>query len=213
MLQVELSASVREKFGKGAMHRLREEGMTPAILYGLGTESLPIQLETKSFYQKLLKIHGRNAVVTLSLGKGKTHHVVIKDVQADPVRDTIIHADFYKIDIKKPKGFEVEINFTGTPKGVDLGGILMIEQRTVRLEAPPLDIPDSCSLDISGLGIGDKLSFSALDIEGDVRMVSEGDHVCVRVDAPSKEKEEGESLEVEAEEAGDTAEVTETTES
>ncbi len=210
MLQVELSASVREKFGKGAMRRMRDDGKTPAVLYGSGTKPLALQLETVPFYHELLHLHGRNAMVTLVLDNGETHHVLIKDVQTDPVRDTVVHADFHKIDIEKPKQFDVPVTFIGTAKGVDLGGRLIVEHQTVLLEGLPLDIPDDLKLDITELEIGDKKLLSALDIPGNVILIDDEELVCVKVAVPGKEPEDDEDLdeqvEVEAAEETEAAE-------
>ncbi len=190
MLQVELAASVRDQFGKGAMHRLRNDGKTPAVLYGPGSEPLALQLETARFYQELVYIQRRNAIVTLTLDNGETHHVLIKDVQTDPVRDSLLHADFYKIDIDKPRQFAVRVTFTGDSRGVDMGGRLIVEQRHVVLEGVPIDIPDTCELDITDLDIGDKLLMSALELPDNVTMVSDRDLVCVKVDVAARELEE-----------------------
>lgn len=201
MLQIQLSASVRNEFGKGAMRRLRSDGKTPAVLYGSDRESLALQLETKTFYQELLNIHRRNAIVTLTLDDGATHDVLLKDVQSDPVRDTLIHADFQKIDINTPKRFDVQVEFTGFAKGVDLGGTLLVEQRTVVLEGLPLDIPDSCMVEVSDLGIGDKLLVDSLELPDNVTLISDKDQVLVKVEVVVQEKEVEEVEEVEGEES------------
>jgi len=204
MLQIDLSASVRGEFGKGAMHRLRNDGKTPAILYGQGTDPIALQLETKILYQELLNLQRRNVVVTLSLDDGATHHVIVKDVQTDPVRDSLIHADFQKIDIEKAKQFVVPVEFVGSAKGIDLGGMLVIERNTVVLEGVPLDIPDSCQIDVSELVIGDQIMFDALELPENVVMISDKDQVCVKVNVLSQERTE-DDLEEEAEAETETA--------
>lgn len=201
MLQVELSASVRNQFGKGAMRRLRSEGKTPGVLYGQGVEPLPLALDTKTFYKELLYIQRRNAIVTLSLDNGQEHHVLIKDIQSDPVKDTLIHADFQKIDINKAKRFVVGIEYKGTPKGVDMGGVLMIEQNNVVVEGLPLDVPDNFQVDISDLKIGDKILLGSLELPDTINMVSGKERVCVRVDSAAKEKKDAEQEEAEMAEA------------
>jgi len=183
MLQVELSASVRNNFGKGAMRRLRGDGNTPAVLYGVHCEPIAIQLETNTFYKELLNIQRRNAVVTLALDNGDNHYVLIKDIQVDPVRDTLVHADFQKIDVNKPKCFGVDIKLSGTAKGVDVGGFLHVEQNSITLEGLPLDIPDFVELDISDLGIGDSYRLSSLELPANVTMISDKEQVCVKVDS------------------------------
>lgn len=205
MLKVELSASVRNQFGKGAMRRLRMDGKTPAVLYGAGTEPLALQLETTRFYQELVQLQRRNALVTLTLDNGDTHHVLIQDVQTDPVRDTLVHADFHKIDVNEVRQFAVQVTFTGIAKGVDLGGRLIIEHDTIVLEGLPTDIPDDCKLDVTDLDIGDKTLLSALELPESVTMLTDKDLVCVKVDVAAKEKEE----EIEDEEAMESEETEE----
>ena len=186
------------------MHRLRNDGKTPAILYGQGTDPIALQLETKILYQELLNLQRRNVVVTLSLDDGATHHVIVKDVQTDPVRDSLIHADFQKIDIEKAKQFVVPVEFVGSAKGIDLGGMLVIERNTVVLEGVPLDIPDSCQIDVSELVIGDQIMFDALELPENVVMISDKDQVCVKVNVLSQERTE-DDLEEEAEAETETA--------
>src|SRR5665647_3138869 len=89
MLQQEMSASVRKDFGKGAMRRLRMAGKTPGIIYGTGREPVALQFETLPLVKQLLKIRRRNAVITLNIEGDSSRHVLIKELQTDPVRDTL----------------------------------------------------------------------------------------------------------------------------
>jgi len=184
------------------------DGKTPAVLYGSGTKPLALQLETTLLYRELVQLRRRNALVTLTLDNGDTHHVLIKDVQTDPVRDTLIHADFQKIDINEVRRFAVPITFTGKSIGVDLGGRLIVENDTVVLEGVPMDMPDDCELDVTDLDIGDKTLLSALDLPGSVTMITDKDLVCVKVDVAAQEIEEEtedeEALESEAAEEEET---------
>ncbi|HKJ66219.1 MAG TPA: 50S ribosomal protein L25, partial [Desulfopila sp.] len=66
MLKIDMTASIRKETGKGAMRQLRLKGMTPAVVYGGGEEALPLKLETRPFYQQLLNIYRKNAIISLS---------------------------------------------------------------------------------------------------------------------------------------------------
>ena len=104
MIQVEMSAAVRNEFGKGAMRRMRAAGVTPAVVYGApGSEVQALQVNTKDFYKNLLMIQRRNAVLSITIDSGAVRHVLIQDVQADPVIiDRLEHADFiFSADILK----------------------------------------------------------------------------------------------------------------
>lgn len=181
MLQVDMSASKRESFGKCAMRRLRVSGNTPAVLYGKDKEALALQLETTPFLKSLFQISRKNAVVNLSINGGDTRHVMMKEIQTDPVNDALIHADFFEISLDTPKCFGVAIDFTGSAKGVDLGGRLVVHGAKIEIEGLPLDIPDSVSVDISDLDIGDSVQFSTIELPANVKMISDGSALCVGV--------------------------------
>ena len=181
MLQVDMSASKRESFGKCAMRRLRVSGNTPAVLYGNDKDTLVLQLETAPFLKSLFQISRKNAVVNLSIVGDDTRHVMMKEVQTDPVNDSLIHADFFEIDLDAPKVFSVFVELIGTAKGVDLGGRLVVHNANIMLEGLPLDIPDNVSLDISDLDIGDSVQLSSIELPANVKMISEGSSLCVEV--------------------------------
>ena len=116
MLQFDIDAKTRSTFGKGAARQLRRSGKTPAVLYGAGNQNLPLELETKPFTKTLLTIQAQNAVISLKILDSKdkrVHHVMVKEVQVDPVKDSLVHADFYEIDIEKPLTLSVPLKFTG----------------------------------------------------------------------------------------------------
>lgn len=182
MLQVEMSATVRSSLGKGAMRRLRVAGKTPAIVYGRGFTALPVELDSKVLMHKLLGIYRRNAIITLKIDGEGDRHVLVGEVQTDPIRDTLVHADFCAIDLQKPRRFKVPVVFSGVAKGVDLGGEMFIEHESVVLEGLPLDIPDECNLDVTNLKIGDHLNLGNIVLPDSLKLVSDAATVCVKVD-------------------------------
>lgn len=205
MLQIEMAASLRTTSGKGAMRKLRQNGMTPAVLYSKGSEGLSLQLETKSMTAQLLEISRRNAVITLKIEGEVDRHVLLKEVQAHPVKDTLVHADFYEINTAEARIFNVPISFTGNAKGIDLGGILNVFSETVQLEGKPFDIPDACEIDVSEMDIGDTISFSAITVPENIIMISDPKDNCVSVimagvSAADEEEGEEEAVEEAAEE-------------
>ncbi|MCK4839607.1 MAG: 50S ribosomal protein L25 [Desulfobulbaceae bacterium] len=191
MLQLEISANVRGSHGKGAARVLRSKGLTPAILYGSGTESVSLELDTKSFTKTLLGINRRNALINLDVLEGKkksTRHVVIKELQTDPIQDDLLHADFCEVSLEKPMILEVPIELTGKAKGVDLGGILQVSMVKVPMKGKILDFPDSLSIDISDLAIEDGLTCKDLTIDSKMEILAGDDSLVVFVADPAKVK-------------------------
>ncbi|MCF8055203.1 MAG: 50S ribosomal protein L25 [Desulfocapsa sp.] len=181
MLQVDMSASMRESFGKGAMRRLRVSGKTPAVLYGNDKDVLALQLDTKTFLKNLFKISRKNAVVNLSINGGDTRHVMMKEIQTDPVNDSLIHADFFEINLQAPKRFTVAIEYEGKAKGEDLGGEMVVHNSLIVVEGLPLDIPDVLSVDVSGLNVNESIHYSDIKLSESVTIVTAGSDLCVEV--------------------------------
>lgn len=187
MLQFDLAAQVRDTHGKGAARRLRMAGKTPAILYGNNTEAISLQMDTKELTHTLLKVQRRNAVYTMHVknaGGEICHHVMVKELQTEPVSDALVHADFCAISLEAPLVFTVPVNFVGKAKGVDLGGEMSIFVRSVVLKGRPLDIPEYLEKDISDLGVDEKYTCADLDIPANVELLSDKDAVCVSVSMP-----------------------------
>ena len=206
MIQQDMNAAIRQDFGKGASHRLRKDGLTPAILYGASENSVALSLDEKSLTKALLKLHGQNVVVNLHIEgeKGKKiHHVLIKDVQKDPISDTLIHVDFFEIPLDQEITLEVQMRYSGIATGVDMGGILNISAQTVKINGLPLDIPDEIEIDVSDLELGGQGFFCRdLVIPADVTLEEDPDRSCVSVIAPKAVVEEVEEEELEGEEEG-----------
>jgi large subunit ribosomal protein L25 len=184
MLQVNIESTVRTVFGKGPMRQLRMQDITPANVYSGGTEPVSLQFETAKLYKSLLFIHGRNAVVTLKIegdSKGE-RHVLVQEIQKAPITGSLLHVDFLEIDLNKAVKFTVPVEYTGTAKGVDLGGELQIFKETVQLRGCPLDIPDVIQVDITSLEQGGAgITYGDFPLPANVEMLEKGTTVCVAV--------------------------------
>ena len=204
-----MTAVVRQEFGKGAAHRLRRSGYAPAILYGKKSEPVALAMEAKTLTRDLMRLHGHNVVVSLDIEgeKGKKkHHVLIKDIQTDPVTDSVLHVDFLEIDLDREIILDVPMVYTGTAKGVDMGGILNIMAHTVRIKGMPLAVPDEITVDVTPLELTSHgITCGDLAIPENVTLEDEPDKVCVSVVAPKAvgEEEAGEEEAGEAEEGAE----------
>ncbi|CAG37462.1 50S ribosomal protein L25 [Desulfotalea psychrophila] len=181
MFQVEMTASVREAFGKGPMRRLRQQGITPAVVYGAGKAALPLQMDAKILMTQLLEFSRVNTVVSLSVDGQDAKNVVIAEIQSDPVTDALVHVDFCEIDLDQAREFTVPVTFEGTPKGVDLGGRLESHLTSVILKAKPLDIPNEFVINIADLAIDEQLTVADVALAENVVMVTPAARVMVAV--------------------------------
>ncbi|MCI5139518.1 MAG: 50S ribosomal protein L25 [Candidatus Electrothrix sp. AR1] len=184
MIQVDIPAAVRTVFGKGESRRLRMDKKTPAVVYSKGEEALALQFDEATLYKDLLFVHGRNAVITLDVegDSVEKRHVLIQEIQKDPVQEEVLHVDFLEIDLDSTRKFNVDLRLTGVAKGVDLGGELAVSKQSLVLQGRPLDIPDEIVVDITALERGGEgISCKDLAIPDNVKMLENPEAVCAVV--------------------------------
>ena len=213
MAENALVAEVRDATGKGVARKLRAAGRIPAVVYGKGTESKAISIDPSAL-QRVLQSGGAgmNTLIELSV-EGTTRTVLVKELQREPVRGRPIHTDFYLVDLEKKVEVSVPIHLVGRPQGVELGGILDHPLREIELECLPLAIPESVSVDVSELDVGQSVHVRDLELpEGasvrtDVNLAVASVIAPVVVEEPvaeeAEEGEEGEEAIAEGEEGAE----------
>ena len=181
-----LSATLREANGKGPARRTRTRDRVPAVLYGMGKDPVALSVDLKSFIHLLHGRAGEHAIVQLEVSEGADHNgpAMLKEVQHDPIRGNVIHADFLRIDLKKKIHTVVPVNLVGRSKGVLDGGVMDQQLRDVEVECLALDVPDAIELDVSELGIGDSFHVSDLKAPDNVSLITPGERAVVAVLAP-----------------------------
>ncbi|HTX54778.1 MAG TPA: 50S ribosomal protein L25 [Candidatus Baltobacteraceae bacterium] len=189
MATVDLKGELRSVVGKEGAKRLRRQQRVPAVVYG--RERGPVSVTINP--TELLKVleSGENVLINLSLGGdgGQTSLVILKELQRDPAKGRVLHADFQEVSVDRKIRVEVPLVMTGTPVGVkDKGGILEHTLRQLLVECLPLSIPERITVDVSGLDIGDALHVSDITVAEGIRILDEGARVMVSVIAPAAEE-------------------------
>src|SRR6266498_271548 len=154
---VALSATAREKTGKGAARQARFQKKVPAVIYGHGRATQTLMVDALALEKALTGIEPASTLIELSVD-GKTSRTLIREIQRHPLRPDIIHVDFYEIKSGEKITLKVPVHLVGTPDGVrNAGGVLDQVTREVEIEVLPEHIPDRVELDVSALKIGDSL--------------------------------------------------------
>ncbi len=176
MLKISMSGSPRENVGKKDAKALRNAGQVPCVLYGTG-EQLHFSIDAKSFDKLIFTPNTYMIELTID---GKVVKAILQDVQYHPTTDLVLHADFLQIVEGKAIKVAVPVTATGTAPGVIKGGKLVMAMRKVRVEGSEENIPDSISLDISNLEIGQGIKIKEIEMEN-VRFLDVPDNVVVAV--------------------------------
>jgi large subunit ribosomal protein L25 len=203
---IEIAAAPREVVGKAA-HRLATSGKLPAVLYGASVKPQAIELDRHDF-ERVLAAHGDGStLVHVSVAGGKPVNAIIKEVQHDRVRGTVLHVDFWAVKMTQKIAAAVPLHFVGDAAGVKAGGVLTHNFTEVHIEALPADLPEAIDADISGLEVGDSMSVADLVAPSGVTITSPAEEVICSVTPPTvaPEIEEAEHVE-EPEVMGETKE-------
>ena len=200
MSEVIVKAESRTEFGKNANRRLRVEGKIPGVVYGRGVESVSVAVDPADVIQILNSDSGRNTIFELVTDTSR-NDVLIKDLQVDPVKGALVHADFLCIAKDRVMEFQIPVEPVGIPEGVQThGGMLEVVLREISVECLPGDVPDQVQVDVTDLDIGSAIRVSELAIDKNkVKLISDPELVVLTV-VPPRVEEEPEVL-VEEEEA------------
>ncbi len=189
MAEITVQAEQRQEVGKGPNRRLRTQGRIPAVLYGPGLETLSVSVNLGDVDQILCSETGHNTIFKLQVGSNSTD-VLIRDYQLDPVKGTLLHADFQVVALDKKMTFAVPVQTLGTASGVTAGGVLDIVLREIELECLPTDVPDHIPVDVTELEIGDSVRVEALQIDrSKINILSVPDLVILSIVPPQVEEE------------------------
>ena len=204
MGEISISVKMRHAAGKSANRKLRAEGRVPAIVYAKGKDPVSVSLNPVQLERKIKASHaGINTLFDLegdSEIDGRT--VMVKELQRDPIRGAMVHADFHEIDLTQRIQVAVPICLVGEAPGVSMGGVIEHTLRELALSCLPGAIPDGVSADVSSLELDQSPHVSDLQLPEGVELMVDESRSVVSVVVPrvieEAEPEEGEVAEGEA---------------
>ncbi|MDP9069381.1 MAG: 50S ribosomal protein L25 [Actinomycetota bacterium] len=190
MAEVKLEVTKREGTGKGAARRSRFAGKVPGVVYGRGMDPVAVEVDRRQFVQALQTDAGMNVLLGLKID-GQSITTLAREIQRDPVRGTLLHADFVKVDLNVEVEAEVPVHLIGgeDSPGVRGGGVLEQPLFTVTVRALPADLPESIDADASGLDAGHALRISDLSSARTFEFVQDPETVVASIAQAVSEEE------------------------
>ena len=185
-----LTVLPREITGK-KVSTLRRDGITPVHLYGSGIESQALQADT-AIIGKVITQAGTNVPINVVIeGQDSENICFVREVQFHPVTERLVHVDFIKVDVTKTIRADVPIAIEGIAPAVrNLGGTLLQPLQSVTVEALPMDIPISYTLQADMLvDFETNLYVRDLEISESVEIINDDDDLVAGVVAPRIERE------------------------
>jgi large subunit ribosomal protein L25 len=185
MPDITLAAEVGRPLGSAASRRLRRAGKIPAIVYGHGTEPVPVSVTAHDLRLALSGESGTNALLSLQAGD-QTFLTLARALQRHPVRGTISHVDFQIVRRDEVIAAEVPVVLVGEAVEVHHGDGLVDQLLfSLTVNARPADIPTALEVDVSSLVIGASLRVADLSLPAGVTTDTDPD-VAVAVGQPPR---------------------------
>lgn len=170
---------------------LRAAGQIPAVVYAPDIESESISISAQEF-EKVYREAGESTLIELKIeGVTEPRTVLIHDMQMAPVKDEVLHIDFYKITEGQELSTAIALEFVGVAPGVKAGGTLMTQRDSIDVTCLPKDLVDHIEVDLSVLAeIGDTIHISDLNIPAGITVDGDAELLVATIVAPKEESEE-----------------------
>ena len=203
-----LDANIRDNKTKGELNSIRNTGNVPAIVYGGKDQNEKISISKKLLKILIQKENFLSNIITLVVN-GKPQNVLPREIKHHILSDEPTHVDFLRVLPGVKIKIEVPVNFINHEKspGLKRGGVLNIVRRKVELKCPSEKIPESLTIDLDGIDIGESFKISSVKLDNDVVPTIQGrDFVIATLAAPTVMKEPEKPAEAEAAEGEEGAE-------
>ena len=169
MREFSINGSVRANLGKKATKEVRKNGLVPCVMYGEKRDEngLPVATHFVVNEKEINKIYFTPHVYLVNINiDGEEHKATVKEVQCHPVKDNVLHVDFYEVVANRPIVVGVPIAPKGLAEGVRAGGKLMAMIRKINVKATYDLIPEKLDIDVTSLGLGKSIKVADLSFEG-----------------------------------------------
>ena len=183
MKEINIKGTARTEFGKKSARALRKTDAVPCNLYGNmkneNGESISLPFTTTNAELRNLIYSPDIYAVNLDID-GKSYKAVMREIQFHPVKDNVLHVDFYEVNDVHTIVMEVPIKLNGLAEGVKAGGRLAASVRKLKVKAVYTQIPERLDIDVTSLGLGKTIKVGELHFEG-LELVTSKDVVVCQV--------------------------------
>ncbi len=200
MAEILIEAAPREAGSSNEARRMRRERKLPAVVYGGGKESHTITLDPGEIVSILKSESGQNTIFKLKIADGSEENVMIFDVQIDPIKRSLVHADLLRIAMDVTIEVSVPLLIVGEAAGVIEGGVLDHSLRELLITCLPADIPESIEVDVTDLEMNQSIKVEDIQVPANVTVMTEADRSVASVVPPVSEADLEADLTVEGEE-------------
>lgn len=183
---INLSVKTRNANGSRAMRTLRQQGVTPGVVYGHNFASTSIEAPTVEV-ERAYSHAGKHHPIELEID-GKQKLAMIKQVAVNPVKRNVLHIAFHVV--KQNEKVEAQVPVVIAGKGstpAERAGLVLLQPiEMVTVQALPREIPDELTIDGEKLAAeGDHLTIADIKLPKGITVVGDTDKIVVNAYEPS----------------------------
>jgi len=162
MKTFKIKGTARQAVGKKDSKQLRKQDLVPCVIYG-GESIVHFQAHENEFR----KIIYTPSVFQIEIEvEGKFYNAFMQASQFHPVTDKLLHIDFLEIRENVPVRLEIPVRLDGYAKGIQQGGRLKSNLRTLKAKGFPKNFPDEIVIDVTELNLGESIRVSDIKVDG-----------------------------------------------
>lgn len=162
MKTFKIKGTARQAVGKKDSKQLRTQDLVPCVIYG-GDKVVHFQAHENEFR----KIIYTPSVFQIEIDvDGQIYHAFMQASQFHPVTDKLLHIDFLEIRKNVPVRLEIPVRLDGYAKGIQQGGRLKSNLRTLKAKGFPKDFPDEIVIDVTNLNLNESVRVEDIKVKG-----------------------------------------------
>ena len=185
MVTFQIKAKTRKKGDK------LDKNSIFGVLYGPSIKNKNLTI-LKNEFDKIYFKAGKSNFIDLIIDEEKAIKVLVKDIQRNPVKDNIVHVDFYKTEDNKKIKVDIPLNFIGVSRTVkELGGLLVKNLEYISVECFPKDLLPKIDVDLSRIkDFTDIIKVKDLGIKDDIIIKTNINAMVVNSISPKRNNNE-----------------------
>ena len=169
MANFQLAVETREARGTALAKEMRRKQLIPAVVYGSGQPAVPIAVERRELEKALA---AGSSLIDLNVGDG-TKTVIVREVQYEPAKGSILHVDFYEVAMDQKLEIVVPIRVVNEDSRPNDGGVVATLMWEVTVECLPTDIPEAIDVDVQNLEMGSSIAVKDLTLPKGVEVLAD----------------------------------------
>lgn len=173
---MKFTAFERNLQGTGSSRRLRITGRTPGIVYGAGKAPANIELDHNALYHAMRKEAFHSSILEMELN-GSVEKVLLRDYQAHPYKQLVLHVDFQRVDATTKIHKKVPLHFINEAESPAVKIDKCIINHVVselEIECLAEQLPEFLTVDLAGVVKGQTLHVEDLVLDSHIKVLTHG---------------------------------------